>query len=86
LVPFAKVADLLIEVLPVGDASNQEKIRNHLQATAERIVEELGDERQLNLFEGTEEEWEQQPLPDGPITMGIDGGYVRAAHKQGVFE
>jgi hypothetical protein len=86
LVPFAKVADLLKEVLPVGDASNQETIRNHLQATAERIEQELGDERQLNLFEGSEEEWEQQPLPDGPITVGIDGGYVRAAHKQGVFE
>jgi hypothetical protein len=85
-VPFAKVADLLKEVLPVGDAANQETIRNHLQATAERIEQELGDERQLNLFEGTEEEWEQQPLPDGPITVGIDGGYVRAAHKQGVFE
>ena len=86
LVPFAKVADLLKEVLPGGDASNQETIRNHLQATAERIEQELGDERQLNLFEGTEEEWEQQPLPDGPITVGIDGGYVRAAHEQGVFE
>jgi hypothetical protein len=24
--------------------------------------------------------------PDGPITVGIDGGYVRAAHKQGWFE
>jgi hypothetical protein len=26
------------------------------------------------------------PLPDGPMTVGIDGGYVRAAHKQGNFE
>ena len=48
--------------------------------------QELGEERQLNLFEGLEEEWEQQPLPDGPLTVGIDGGYVRAAHKQGWFE
>jgi hypothetical protein len=24
--------------------------------------------------------------PDGPITAGIDGGYVRAAHKEGFFE
>jgi hypothetical protein len=23
---------------------------------------------------------------NGPITVGIDGGYVRAAHKQGWFE
>src|SRR5271166_1112004 len=36
--------------------------------------------------EGSEQEWERQPLPDGPITVGIDGGYVRAAHKQGWFE
>lgn len=86
LIPFAKVADLLKEVLPVGDSVNQETIRAHLYATAERIEQELGDERQLNLFEGSEEEWEQQPVPDGPITVGIDGGYVRAAHKQGWFE
>ncbi len=86
LIPFARVADLLKEVLPVGDSENQETVRIHLHASAERIEQELGDERQLNLFEGSEEEWEQQPLPDGPITVGIDGGYVRAAHKQGVFE
>ena len=86
LIPFAKVADLLKEVLPVGDSINQETIRNHLYATAERIEQELGEERQLNLFEGSEEDWEQQPLPDGPITVGIDGGYVRAVHKQGWLE
>ena len=73
-------------MLPVGDSTNQQTIRNHLHATAERIEGELGDERQMNLFEGSEEEWEQLPLPDGPITLGIDGGYVRAAHKQGWFE
>lgn len=86
LIPFAKVADLLRDVLPVGDTANQQTIRNHLQATAERMEQELGEERQLNLFDGSEEDWEQQPLPDGPITVGIDGGYVRAAHKQGWFE
>jgi hypothetical protein len=46
----------------------------------------LGEERQLNQYEGSEKAWEEQPLPDGPITVGIDGGYVRAAHKQGCFE
>lgn len=65
---------------------NAESVRNHLQLTAERIERELGEERQLNRFEGSEQEWERQPLPDGPITVGIDGGYVRAAHKQGWFE
>jgi hypothetical protein len=86
LLPFAKVVDLLQQVLPVSDTLNQETVRNHLYATAERIEQELGEERQLNLFEGSEEDWQQQPLPDGPITVGIDGGYVRAAHKQGWFE
>jgi len=59
LLPFAKVANLLKEVLPVGDSTNQQTIRKHRQTTAERIEGELGDERQLNLFEGSEEEWEQ---------------------------
>jgi hypothetical protein len=86
LIPFAKVADLLCDVLPVHDTVNAETVRTHLQAAAERMEEELGEERQGNLFEGSEAEWEQQPLPDGPITVGLDGGYVRAAHKQGWFE
>ena len=50
------------------------------------MEQELGEERQLNPFEGTEEDWEQQPLPDGPMTVGIDGGYVRGVRKQGWFE
>ena len=86
LIPFARATDLLKEVLPVGDLVNAESVRNHLQLTAERIEQELSEERQLNRFEGSEQEWERQPLPDGPITVGIDGGYVRAAHKQGWFE
>src|SRR5260221_5786252 len=86
LIPFARAADLLKEVLPVGDLVNAETVRNHLQLTAERIEQELGEERQLNRFEGSEQEWERQPLPDGPITVGIDGGYGQGAHQQGWFE
>ena len=84
LIPFARVADLLREVLPV--AADDETIRRHLQATAERMEEELGEERQLHLFEEERIEQQEQPPPDGPITVGIDGGYVRAAHKEGFFE
>ena len=86
LIPFAKAANLLRDVLPLEDSLNSESIRKHVQATAERMEQDLGEERQLDLFEGSEEDWEQQPLPDGPITVGLDGGYVRAAHKQGWFE
>ena len=59
--------------------------REHLQAVAERMEAELGEERPSNGFECREEQGEQ-PLPDGPMTVGIDGGYVRAAHKEGCFE
>ncbi|MGH9827066.1 MAG: hypothetical protein ACREDR_27890 [Blastocatellia bacterium] len=41
---------------------------------------ELGDEKPV-FFEGNEDDWENQPIPDG-----IDGGFVRAAHKPGFFE
>jgi len=85
LIPFEKVADLLKEVLPVGESTNHETVREHLQAIAERIEAELGEERQLNPFAPHEEE-DEQPLPDGPLTVWIDGGYVRAAHKEGCFE
>ena len=86
LIPFAKVADLLHEVLPVDAGTNHETIRRHLQATAQRMEDELGDERQLGVFEDEPDENDEQTPPDGPITVGIDGGYVRAAHKAGFFE
>ena len=86
LIPFTRVADLLQEVLPVDDGTNHETIRRHLQATAQRMEEELGEERQIDLFESESAEKEEQAPPDGPITVGIDGGYVRAAHKEGFFE
>src|SRR5690349_16685173 len=73
---------LLKDVLPMADTFNQETVRNHLHRTAERIEQELGEEP-VCLFEGSDQDWEEQPLPDGPITVGMDGGYVRATHKQG---
>ena len=86
LIPFAKVAELLHEVLPVDAGTNHETIRRHLQATAQRMEDELGDERPLGVFEDEPDEDDEQTPPDGPITVGIDGGYVRAAHKAGFFE
>ena len=86
LIPFEKVADLLKEVLPVGESTNHETIREHLQAIAERMEAELGEERPCDPFVRPENTEDEQPLPDGPMTVGIDGGYVRAAHKEGWFE
>src|SRR5450631_982994 len=85
LIAFEKVADLLKEVLPVGETTNHETVREHLQAVAERMEGELGEEREPRDF-ATLDAIAELPLPDGPMTVGLDGGYVRAAHKQGCFE
>jgi hypothetical protein len=85
LIPNAKVAELLKDVLPIADTLNQETVRSHLHAIANRIEQGLGEES-IRLFEGSDQDWEEQPLPDGPMTVGIDGGFVREAHKEGWFE
>ncbi|MBI3302755.1 MAG: ISKra4 family transposase [Deltaproteobacteria bacterium] len=85
LIPCAKVVDLLKDVLPVAETLNQETVRNHLHATATKMEQALGEEKEC-LFEGTEDEWAAQPTPDGPMTVGIDGGFVRARRKAGFFE
>ena len=85
LIPYGGVARLLSEVLPIHDTLNAVTIRNQLMKTAARMETELGEEKPV-LFEGTEDDWEQQPTPDGPMTVGIDGGYFRSAHNVGFFE
>jgi len=45
----------------------------------------LGDE-QFCFIEGCQRDWDKLPAPDGPLTVGIDGGYVRGQRKQGQFE
>lgn len=62
-----------------------ETVRRHVHATANRLEQALGDECEC-LFNGSEEDWANQPIPDGPMTVGLDGGYVRARRKAGFFE
>lgn len=76
LAPYAKVAGLLKDVLPVSSTTNAATIRNHLQKVAERDEAELGEER-FAFAEGCPADWSKLPRPDGPITVGIDGGYLR---------
>ena len=45
----------------------------------------MGDE-QFCFVEGCQRSWDELPAPDGPLTVGIDGGYVRGRLKQGQFE
>ncbi len=81
LMSYGMTADLLKDVLPVGESLNAASVRNHLQAVAQRQEASLGDE-QFAYVDGCPLEWEQLPRPDGPITVGIDGGYVRDWSKK----
>ena len=85
LLPYQVGCDLLHDVLPVNEKLSAVTMRNHLFEVAERMEQELGEERPC-LIEGCERDWEQLPIPDGPLTVGLDGGFVRARHKRGCFE
>lgn len=86
LMSYGQSAELLAEVLPIDEHLNAETVRNHTQQVAERLDAELDDERFM-FVEGCERDWGALPL-----TMGIDGGYVRArkaaaaAQQQRCFE
>jgi hypothetical protein len=51
-------------------------VRHDTLTIAERCEAELGEE-QWGFIEGCPRDWGNLPIPDGPITVGIDGGYVR---------
>ena len=76
---------LLQDVLPIDEPVNTFIIRQHVADVAERLEQELGDE-QFCFVEGCQRSWDELPAPDCPLTVGIDGGYVRGRHKKGQFE
>ena len=89
LMSYGMTTKLLDEVLPIGKHVNAETVRNHLHAVAERAETELGDE-QVFYIDGCPRDWATLPRPDGPLTVGLDGGYVHAcdktSRKDGWFE
>src|SRR6266849_3631902 len=77
---------LLQDVLPFDEPLEPVTIRNHVCTLAERLEDELGDE-QVSFIKGCPRDWGELPTPDGPLTVGIDGGYVKAqGAEQGWFE
>ena len=81
LVSFGVSVDLLKDVLPVGESLSAETVRNHLHKTARRMEDELADE-QVFFIETCPRDRVSMPLPEGRITVGIDGGYVRSQEKE----
>ena len=72
---YNKTSELLQDILPVHITHNAATVRNHLQKIAKRQDSEL--EGKSMCLSGCENEWAKLPKPDKPLTVGIDGGYVR---------
>lgn len=77
LASFGITADILKDVLPIDKQLSPDTIRRHLGRAATRMEAELAEER-FSFIETSTVQREQLPNPEGPITVGIDGGYVRS--------
>ncbi len=86
LVPYAAMAGLFADVLPVASGANATTLRQHVLRVAERAEAELGEERP-SFAEGCPAEWVELPMPEGRIVVGLDSGYVRDwADRKANFE
>lgn len=89
LLSYGLSADLLGEVLPLGRTLHASTVRRQVQATAQRLEDELGDE-QCSFIDTCQRDREELPRPDLPLVVGLDGGYVHCAaqrsRRDGWFE
>jgi hypothetical protein len=76
LVSYGMTVEALTDFLPLDVALDVKTVRHDTLKVAERCEAELGEE-QWSFIEGCPRDWGNLPIPDGPITVGIDGGYVR---------
>ena len=76
LASYEYAVDWLEEVLPLGGQLSTTALRRHVTAVAERLDDEL---RAIEpAIAGCPADGERLPDPDGPLTVGLDGGYVPA--------
>ena len=86
LASYDITADILKDVLPIDARLSPDTIRRHLGRVATRMEAELADE-QWSFIETSPIQRAQLSNPEGPITVGIDGGYVRSRDEgQSHFE
>jgi hypothetical protein len=76
LVSYGLTVDALTDFLPLEVTLDVKTVRHDTLKVAERCEAELGEE-QWSFIDGCPRDWGTLPIPDGPITVGIDGGYVR---------
>jgi hypothetical protein len=89
LVSYGVTAKLLGELLPLGRTLHPTVVRRETQAVAQRLEDELGDER-VSFIDTCQRDVEELPRPDLPLTVGLDGGYVHSSaqtsRRDGWFE
>src|SRR4051794_16897367 len=71
LAPFGKVATLLSELLPISGTQNAGTVRNRTLRVGQDVVP---------LRSTNNAELSAAPA-DGPVVVGLDGGYVRSRHR-----
>ena len=76
LISYGLTAQALKDFLAVDATLNATTIQNHTLTVVQRCEDELGEE-QWAFVEDCPATWETLPIPDGPLTVGIDGGHVR---------
>ena len=76
LVSYGMTVEALTDFLPLEVTLDVKTVRHDTLKIAERCEAELGEE-QGSCIEGCPRDWGNLPMPHGPITVGIDGGYVR---------
>lgn len=77
LASYGLTTELLHEVLPIDRKHSAITVRNHTLRAARRKEKMLGDEQAI-CMEGSPAELSRLPIPDGPLSVGLDGGIVRA--------
>lgn len=77
LASYGLTAKLLHEVLPIDPQHSAVTVRNHLLSVAERSEAAMGAEQTMFL-EDCEAERGPLPIPNGPLSVGLDGAIVRA--------
>jgi hypothetical protein len=81
LVSYGLSAKLLADILPLGRPLHAAAVRLHTQAVAQRLEDELGDER-WSFTDGCPVAWKDLPRPDLPLVVGLDGAYVHCSEQR----
>jgi hypothetical protein len=86
LISYGMTARVLKDFLPLDETLKPTTVHNHTLAVAQRCEEELGEDEEAVVDSCPEDGGPLSP-PEGPLSVGLDGGYVRDwDQKQRRFE